>query len=165
MTLLNLYLRHRRATLIASLIAMMCFVVWLFINWATTTRQSAVRAQKHNMLRAVAQAAEVYRSENGGQVSLDQLVTSGLIEREVRREFAKAEIIGEGNPSLVPIVVQKVPCREVRAGEAWGGLGEYSDRKLPARRYVLMSDWSVVGIDEPEYQEQWASRVRLVPLE
>lgn len=143
-----------------------CGLGLLLARWATDTRQSAVRSFKHAQLQSIAQASRIYEQDCGTSATIDALLAGGLIDAGVIAEFSRAAPVSSSTtaPGLVPIVVQKIPCRAVSKGEAWGGPGETTDVDLPACRFVLMSDWSVAKIEEPEFQAEWAGRLRLVPL-
>lgn len=125
-------------------------------------RQSAVRANMQSIAWSVTRAAEVYRRDKNTEPTVDDLLGSMLVSPDLLVKYSRAEIVGE--TGVVPLIVQTEPCRAVKRGESWGGIEETIDHDLPACRYVLMSDWAVVQIDEPEYQRVWASKVRLVPF-
>lgn len=135
-------------------------------------RQSAVRAAAQAQLRMIGQASTIYAQDHGAAPSIDGLLASGLIDPQTRRGVAHAVLApapasAGGEPPIeapVPWIVQLVPCRAVRAGEAWGGPGETIDHDLPACRFMLWTDGRVEAIDESAFQREWAGRMRLVPL-
>jgi hypothetical protein len=135
----------------------------LIVRWGTQARQSAVRLEMQVILRQVAQAARAYQQQFNAAPTLDTIVASGWLDSKSLRAFSRCEIspAQPGAPSL--LLVQTVPCRAVRQGEAWGGPGEKTDRDLPACRYVLMDDWSVHEIEESDYQRAFAGTARLRP--
>lgn len=156
--------RKRIWAIVVGLLA--CSMAGLFFSWAGNTRQSAVRAKKHAQLLSVAQAARIYEQDSGRKPTVDALLAAGLLDIAVIRDFSRAQPIAETSTASVttPLIVQTVPCRAVSKGEAWGGPGETIDKDLPACRFVLMPDWSVVPLDEPDFQRDWAGILRLDPL-
>ncbi|MGE3107120.1 MAG: hypothetical protein AB7G11_08760 [Phycisphaerales bacterium] len=157
--------RWRRIALAVFAVIACGFFVQLAM-WATTKRQSGVRAIVHSRLHLVAQAASIYQQHKGVAPTLDGLLASGLIDPASLSEFSRVQpTTGGADPSkMVPILVQTVPCRAVRKGEAWGGPGETIDKDLPAKRFLLMPDWTVAGMDEPDFQREWAAKLWLSPL-
>ncbi|MCE7975475.1 MAG: hypothetical protein DYG92_14330 [Leptolyngbya sp. PLA1] len=142
-----------------------CVLLARALASAGEVRQSGVRAVKVSLLRSAAMAAAVYRDEHRAEPGVEDLARAGLIDVVQLREFLLAEPVGgRGSEGPTPLLVQAAPCRAVRKGEAWGGPGETIDRDLPACRHVLMSDWSVVAMDEDAYQRDWAGRVALKVL-
>lgn len=158
--------RRRRRIALAVFAVITCGFFVQLAMWATTMRQSGVRAMVHSRLNMVAQAASIYQKDTGAAPTLDSLLAAGLIDAASLREFSRVQpAAGGADPAgVLPILVQTVPCRAVRKGEAWGGLGETTDTDLPAKRYLLMPDWTVAAMDEPEYQRDWAAKLRLSPL-
>lgn len=154
---------RRRLIIIAGLIA--CVLVVVLLMWARGTRQSAVRMTTHNRLRLVTQAAQIYQQDTGAAPTLDALLAAGLIDAASLREFSRVQpVAATSNGVVPPILVQTVPCRAVRKGEAWGGPGDKLDNDLPAKRFLLMPDWTVAGMDEPDFQRDWAGKLQLSPL-
>lgn len=145
-------------------VAVLAAAGWTVWNPAWGARQSAVRAMTHANLRSIARAAEVYQQQFGTQPTLDDVLAKGLLDAERLDGFSRCDPVPGGAAVLDAWLVQTKPCRAVRKGEAWGGPGETIDRDLPACRYVLMRDWSVRQIDEPEFQSVAAPRVRLTPV-
>lgn len=157
--------RRERVVVLLALILVVA-LAWLAVPRCFPPRESAVRVVKQSWLRAVAQAADIYRSNTGSSPALDDLLAAGLIDERVREEFSRVEATGDevlGSASL-PLLVQTVPNRAVRAGEPWGGPGEKADHDIPPNRYILMPDWTVLAMDEPEFQRELSGRVRLVPF-
>lgn len=130
---------------------------------AQPVRQSAVRAMVHGRLEAFRLAAEAIQHETGVAPTLDDVLNSPHFMGVALEQFSRATPIDTVDTGL-PLVVQTVPCRAVRKGERWGGLEETIEHDLPACRYVLMPDWTVVQIDELDYERDIAPRIRLVPL-
>lgn len=126
-------------------------------------RQSAVRAMVHARIQSIEQAARQMQRDTGTAPTLDGVLKSGLLTGETLEQFSRAVPNGAADTDL-PLVVQTVPSRAVRKGETWGGIEETIDHDLPACRVVLMPDWTVVRIDEPDYQRDIAPRIRLLPL-
>jgi len=163
----NVWTRRRLWASVVCCVLGVCVTGLLYVSGSGSgPRQSSVRAEKHMLLRSVAQAAAAYQHDAGRQPTLDDLLAAGAIDAEVQRDFAL--VTPAVDPSSVveplPLLVQAVPCRSVRKGEPWGGPGETSNQDYPACRFMLMPDWSVQAIDEPVYQRDYANRVRLVPL-
>ncbi len=156
--------RRRRA---GRIVAVLIVVVVVALLWRCAgARQSAVRLKTHNALRTVEQAAAVYQLRFNAPPTLDDLLSTRLLDGLPLDEFSRCEPeVAAGEPPVVDAwVVQTVPCRAVRKGEAWGGPGETTDRDIPPCRFVLMKDWTVRQIDEPDYQRDFAGRVKLTPL-
>jgi hypothetical protein len=143
-------------------------LIAVVFRWATAIRQSGVRAKTQMVLQSVAQAAAAYQQEHAVVPTIDDLLNTKLLDPAALREFSRCAPIGpsggSGPPVLDAWLVQTVPSRAVRKGEAWGGPGETIDNDLPACRFVLMRDWTVRQIDEPTFQQSYAQRVRLTPL-
>lgn len=155
---------RRRVWAIVSGIGLVVAIA-LLARWATTMRQSGVRLQVHAALHSVSQAAEMYRMDTGATPTLDDLQGAGLVDVASLRAFSRCEPATPGGaPALDAWLVQTVPCRAVRKAEPWNGPGETIDHDLPACRFVLMKDWTVVQIDEPDFQRDYAERVTLTPL-
>ncbi len=104
------------------------------------------------------------RDTGAAPSSLDAVLSSGFLSGQALKQLSRAVPIHAGDTDL-PLVVQTVPCRAVRKGERWGGIEERINHDLPACRFVLMPDWTVVQIDEPDYQRDIAPRINLVPLQ
>lgn len=166
MSALARFLRRRRRVL-AVFATIACGLLVKLSMWATTMRQSGVRASVHSRLQMVAQAAQIYQQDTGAAPTLDSLLAARLIDAAALREFSRGQSskAGADPAAAVPILVQSVPCRAVRKGEAWGGPGETTDKDLPAKRFLLMSDWTVAALDEPDFQREWAGKLRLRPVE
>lgn len=126
-------------------------------------RQSGVRLHVYIQLRSIAQAAAVYEQTFNTPATLDTLLASTLLDRTALREFSRCQPLTTP-PPLDAWLVQTTPCRAVRKGEAWGGPGETTAQDIPACRYVLMKDWTVQQIEEPDFQRDFAKHVRLTPL-
>lgn len=159
--------RSRRKRVIWLFVGLVgCAVSGLFVRWAADTRQSAVRAGIHAQLQTIAQAVRIFQQDSGKTPTVDDLVAAEMIDAAVFREFSRVQLEAGAVDALAaaPVIVQTVPCRAVRKGEAWGGPGETIDKDLSACRFVLMPDWSVVQIDEPDFQRDWAGKLRLMPL-
>ena len=158
--------RPRRTRRIAIAALILLTLSFLFVRWATTMRQSGVRLHVHVQLRSIAQAAAVYEQQFNTPATLDTLLASNLLDRTTLREFSRCQSVTTPPPPppLDAWLIQTTPCRAVRKGEAWGGPGETTDQDLPACRYVLMKDWTVQQIDEPDYQRDFAKHVRLTPI-
>lgn len=154
---------HRRMTrlLLPAVVALVVGV--LFVRWATDMPQSGVRLMRHSELHSVAQAAALYEQDFKTSPTLDDLLGAGLLHRPSLSKYSIAKAApGQGAPDAW--LIQTVPCRPVKKGDAWGGPGDKIDHDLPACRYVLKRDWTVVQVDEPDYQRDLALRVRLVPI-
>lgn len=154
--------RSRRSALIAGLAAVVIVVSVGIL--ALGRRQSAVRLERHTLLLSVAQGAKAHAEAHGTSPTIGDLLTHGAIDPSVARYFSIASPVPGNSPLGLPLLVQSSPCRAVRKGEAWGGPGETIDRDLAACRYVLMPDWTVVPVDEPQFQRDIAPRVRLIPI-
>lgn len=158
----------RRLAWIAAGVAVLTALV-IVVQFAGAPRQSAVRAIARGKAGLVAQAAKMYEQQHGGTPRMADLWAAEMIHASVAEEFAPvgravgAPPAAEGDIS--PLMVQVKPCRAVKKGEAWGGPGETTDVARPACRYVLMSDWAVVEMEEAEYQRDWAGKVTLLPWE
>lgn len=156
---------RRRRWLLVGVIGLALIV--LVARWATAVRQSGVRLKTQVALLSVAQAAAAYQQQHAVAPRLDDLLTTGMLDLAILREFSRCAPVGAGGsnaPVLDAWLVQTVPSRAVRKGEAWGGPGETIDHDLPACRFVLMKDWTVRQIDEPDYQRDYAPHLQLTPL-
>lgn len=139
----------------------------LVVRSVSAPRQSAVRLVTEISLRHVTQAAEIYQQQHQASPKLDDLIASGLVDVLMLDEFSRCEQpggVGGIGPAINAWLVQTFPCRAVRKGEAYGGPGETTDVDIPACRFVLMHDWSVVQIEEGVYQRDYAPHVVLKPL-
>ncbi|MFA6044092.1 MAG: hypothetical protein WC718_03835 [Phycisphaerales bacterium] len=153
----------RIAALMASAAAMLVVMAMLALWLMFPMRQSVVRAGAHAQLERIAQAARIYESDTGVRATLEHVLNSGHFAGVQLEAYSRASPISESDTGL-PLVVQTVPCRAVRKGESWGGIEQTIDHDLPACRYVLMPDWTVVQMDEPDYQRDIAPRLTLTPL-
>ncbi len=144
---------------LATLVVVAVLALWLMFPM----RQSVVRAQAHAQLEMIAQAARIYQSDTGVAPGLDDVLNSDHFASVQLKEYSRVSPISASDTGL-PLVVQTVPCRAVRKGERWGGIEERIEHDLPACRFVLMADWTVKQIDEPEYQRDIAPRLTLTPL-
>ncbi len=127
-------------------------------------RQSVVRALVHGRLQSIGLTAQQIQRDTGAAPTLDAVLNSELFTGEGLEQFSRTVPINASDTDL-PLVVQTVPSRAVRKGERWGGIEERIEHDLPACRFVLMPDWTVVQIDEPDYQRDIAPRIKLVPLQ
>jgi hypothetical protein len=153
----------RIAALVASAAAVLVVVAVLALWLMFPMRQSVVRAGAHAQLERIAQAARIYESDTGVKATLDHVLNSGHFVGVQLEAYSRASPISASDTGL-PLVVQTVPCRAVRKGESWGGIEQRIDHDLPACRFVLMADWTVKQIDEPDYQRDIAPRLTLTPL-
>jgi hypothetical protein len=126
-------------------------------------RQSAVRARVHGEIDSIGRAALQYQRDTDSAPTLDGVLNSGMLAGVPLDKFSRVVPVLAGDTGL-PLVVQTVPCRAVRKGEMWGGIEERIEHDLPACRFVLMPDWTVVEMQEPDYQRTIAPRVTLKPL-
>lgn len=156
----------RRLAWIAAGVAVLTALV-IVVQVLGAPRQSGVRAIARGKASLVAQAAKLYEQQHGSTPRVADLWAGGMIDPIVAEEFSPvgpavgAPLAAEGGIS--PVVVQVRPCRAVKKGEAWGGPGEVTEVARQACRYVLMSDWTVVEMEEAEYQRDWAGKVTLLP--
>ena len=153
----------RIAALVASAAAVLVVVAVLALGLMFPMRQSVVRAQAHGQLERIAQAARIYKSDTGVSATLDDVLNSRHFAGVQLKAYSRASPISAWDTGL-PLVVQTVQCRAVRKGESWGSIEQRIDHDLPACRFVLMADWTVKQIDEPDYQRDIALRLTLSPL-
>lgn len=165
--------KWRRLAALAAGVAVLTALV-IVVQMLGAPRQSAVRAIVRGKAGLVAQGAKIYAQEHGGTPRIVDLWSAGMIHPTVLQEFSAVELTGVAAGDAagdgakvgeVPLMVQVKPSRAVKKGEAWGGPGETTQIARPAVRCVLMSDWTVVEMDEAEYQSTWAAKVKLLPWE
>lgn len=156
--------RRRIAVALLLLVTAAAFFVPA-LNWFFSQRQSGIRAVTHAHLRSFELGAEVYQNDHGVLPTLDQLLAANVVPTESLALFSRATPLpGESLGPEFPLIVQTKPCRAVKKGESWGGPGEFIDRDLPACRFLLRADWTIVEMSEPDYQRDFASRITLAPI-
>ncbi|MCC6951770.1 MAG: hypothetical protein IT433_10040 [Phycisphaerales bacterium] len=119
------------------------------------------------MAAQIVTAAKIHEYDCERLPRLAALWATGMVDPTIAVEFAPAKpSVGSAGLAAGTVsapMVQVQPCRAVKKGEAWGGPGEVTDVVRPACRYELMSDGTVVEMEEAEYQRGWAGRVTLGP--
>jgi len=163
--------KWRRLAALAAGVAVLTALV-IVVQMLGAPRQSAVRAIVRGQAAHVVTTAKIYEYDYKAAPRMTDLWTSGLLQPSVAEPFAPVEVAAGATaaspgvaPAVVPLMVQVKPSRAVKKGEAWGGPGETTQIARPAVRCVLMSDWTVVEMDEAEYQREWAGKVALRPWE
>ncbi|MFO0837831.1 MAG: hypothetical protein U1D55_04845 [Phycisphaerae bacterium] len=127
-------------------------------SWRSSEpRQSAVRAVIGGHVRSIAQALAIYRDEVGGVGTLAGLLQRGLVDSGTAAIVTPFEYRPQATPASPRVLfMQTKPNRAVRKGEAWGGPGEFAGSDVPASRWVLFDDLSVVQLEENDFQSRYA---------